>query len=139
MWEERVPCRPPAEAELSRRNVYFGTEVLDNARRRLGLTNDQVWTELGIGESTWMRWKREGAIPLERLTEAVLLLELPEPDGLSPDVPRNAWQLLRSGQQVAEGLANVDARLRRIEEALGIGDAAEDRSQPARAARRAAR
>jgi hypothetical protein len=103
---------------LARRNVYFGTEVLDKARKRQGLTNVQVWEELGVGETTWMRWKRDGTIPIERLTDAVLLLELPKPKNLDGDLPLTAWKMLTAGKQATEEMEYLKRRMQRLEARL---------------------
>lgn len=97
---------------MARKSVYFGGEVLDKARLRLGLTNQDVWEELGVGETTWMRWKRDGSVPMERLTEVVLLLELPRPKGIDDDVPLTAWKMLTAGTEATETLEKIEAGLR---------------------------
>jgi len=99
---------------LARKSVYFGGEVLDKARRRLDLTNQEVWEELGIGETTWMRWKRDGNVPIERLTDVVLFLELPKPKGMDGDVPLTAWKMLTAGTEATETLEKIEASLRRL-------------------------
>jgi len=99
---------------LARKSVYFGGEALDKARKRLGLTNQEVWEELGIGETTWMRWKRDGNVPIERLTDVVLFLELPKPKGMDGDVPLTAWKMLTAGTEATETLEKIEASLRRL-------------------------
>jgi len=99
---------------LARKSVYFGGEVLDKARKRLGMTNEEVWEELGVGETTWMRWKRDGAVPVERLTDVVLLLELPMPKGMDGDIPLTAWKMLTAGTEATEALEKIEANLRRL-------------------------
>ena len=99
---------------MARKSVYFGSEVIDKARKRLGMTNEEVWEELGVGETTWMRWKRSGNIPVERLTDVVLLLELPKPKGMDGDIPLTAWKMLTAGTEATETLEKIEAGLRRL-------------------------
>jgi hypothetical protein len=103
---------------LARKSVYFGTEALDKARLRLGLTNQDVWEELGIGETTWMRWKRDGSIPIERLTDAVLLLELPKPKNMDGETPLTAWKMLTAGKQATDEMELLKRKMQRLESRL---------------------
>lgn len=113
---------------MSRRSsIDFGIDTLEEARTRLGLTNREVWEGLGVGETTWMRWKRTGHIPVERITDVVLFLDLDEPPELAADVPRSAWQLRAEihrqhaeNQEQAALIESMDARIRRLEEHLGL-------------------
>jgi len=93
-----------------RRSIHFGTQTIDNALKAVGLTNDQAIEALGINGRTWYRWKRAGAIPVERITDVVLLLRLPEPADLPAGVPRIGWMIQR----------DMADRFERIEEALGL-------------------
>lgn len=96
-----------------RRVVFFDEGALDRARREHGLTNDQVVEQLGVSETTWMRWKRENAVPIERVTDVVLLLGLDEPEGMAEDVPRTPWVILRGIEGVLAGLHRIEERLPR--------------------------
>lgn len=105
-----LPRQVPTQkgGSVARKNVYFGGEALDDARRKHGLTNQQVWEELGVGETTWMRWKREGYVPIEQVTNVVLLLGLPMPKGMPDDTPRTAWVVLQKLERI-ETLASSTA------------------------------
>lgn len=97
-----------------RKNVHFGSEALDRARRDAGLTNREIWEELGISETSWMRWKRTGEVPLEKLDAVVTLLRLERPNGLSDDIPQRSWGI----SAMNETIQRLDRRVRRIEAQL---------------------
>jgi hypothetical protein len=93
---------------LSKKTVPFDRSVIDAAILRADLSHVRVARELGVPLRTWMRWMEKEAIPAGYVTDAVLLLDLPEPKNMPADLPRTPWIILR-------GIEGIQARLDRIE------------------------
>lgn len=93
--------------------VVIGTDVMREARRRLGLSYEAVARKLPVSSKTYERWEKRGEVPrsdLERLAEILeLQIERPALDPLQVD-----------GRWVAndELSAEIIARLERIEKLL---------------------
>ena len=97
--------------------VNFGPEALEAARQARRLTNEQVWTELCVSDTTWYRWKKTGLVPAEHVYQLTHLLLLEMPADLPEEIPRTAWSVL----DLVQGLTE---RVRVIEDHLGL-DAAQ--------------
>lgn len=103
------------------KTINFGTDTLDRARERLGLTNRNVWEGLGVSETTWMRWKRTGRVPVEAVTAVVLFLDLEQPPGMPDYAPTLGWAIREnvreSGRLIQElRLGSVLDRLTDLEQ-----------------------
>lgn len=105
---------------MARLSVSFPPGTLKDACEQLGLTSREIRFEMGISESTWARWKETDRIPIERLTDVVLMFELDEPEGLENWIPRIAWRYLAAVRQATGDLEELLRRIGRIEDRLGI-------------------
>lgn len=96
--------------ERASRSIQFPEGTLDAAVIERGLMDVEIYEALGVGSSTWFRWKREDRVPTARVYDVTTLLGLPAPvtDG---DVPRNPWFVMRT-------LESFDARIARLEQHL---------------------
>jgi hypothetical protein len=96
--------------------VQLGTDEMQAAQDRLGLSNERLAAELYVVSKTWERWKQRGMVPRHQLANVAEVLglevETPAPVRVTP-VPRG--RATRADQ-----LDQIDERLARIEEALGI-------------------
>ena len=107
---KRRPAAKP-KRERKSRSIQFPEGTIAKAVADRGLMDVQVMEALGVGSSTWFRWKRTDRVPTNQIYSVTTLLGLPEPvsDG---DAPRNPWFVLRM-------LEDFDARLARLERHFG--------------------
>lgn len=107
--KSRPAARPKRERKS--RSVQFPEGTIAKAVADRGLMDVQVMEALGVGSSTWFRWKRTDRVPTNQIYSVTTLLGLPEP--VTDEVaPRNPWFVLRM-------LEELDARLARLERHLG--------------------
>lgn len=107
--------RIPVVAE----QTSLGTQRIEDAQRRAGLSNEAVARLVPVSEKTWRRWKKLGRIPTASLPAVAraLRLELLElaPHSSAP-VGVEARELREFRDDLADRHAEVMRRLDRIEE-----------------------
>lgn len=96
------------------RSVQFPEGTLAQAVADRDLMDVEVMEALGVGSSTWFRWKRTDRVPVNQLYNVSTLLGLPEPAS-DEDVPRTPWFVMRT-------LESLDARIATLERHLLEGD-----------------
>lgn len=112
---------PPVNRGRQVRSVKISKDALDRAARKQGwATNGQAAAGVGVSESSWMRWRRAGAIPEDRITDVALRLGMPPPRGLR-EPQRMAWDiketlssLLREVQALRERVDDFEIRLEQV-------------------------
>lgn len=96
--------------------VHIGTEEMQAAQDRLGLSNERLAPELFIVSKTWERWKARGAVPRSQLAHVAHVLGLE----VESSAPVRIATPAEPDEDEAEWRRRLDHRLLRIEEALGI-------------------
>lgn len=102
--------RPTRSRPPKKRSVQFPKGTIDEALERVGLMDIEAMEALGVSSSTWFRWKRNDAIPVNQLYEVSTLLGLPEP-ATDDDIPRTPWFVMRTLEQFDARLARLEAHL----------------------------
>lgn len=101
--------------------THLGSARIEEAQKRVGLSNEAIARKIPVSEKTWRRWKIDGTIPTAVLpaVAAALRLELREiqpenENGASPEVVS------------PESFAALDAKVDRILALLEPPDAPAD-------------
>lgn len=118
--DKRRPAAKP-KRERKSRSIQFPEGTLAEAVTERGLMDVEIMEALGVGSSTWFRWKRTDRVPVSQLYNVSTLLGLPEPS-TDDDVPRTPWFVMRS-------LESLDARIARLEQHL-LDGSHQDRRRP---------
>lgn len=108
--------RIPVVAE----QTQLGTQRIQDAQKRVGLSNEAIARLIPVSEKTWRRWKKQGSIPTPALPAAARALRL-ELHELTPG-PSNgtqsggeAWQR-EMRDEIRRGFEQVNAKLDRLAE-----------------------
>lgn len=110
-----------AKGGMRKDRVYFGRDMLEQALKEADLSPKQVQAKLRISSSTWNRWLKDGHMPLGYVTDLVLLLGLPEPEDLPPEVPDAGWQVVDRLERSVAQQKELLERVAQIESHLGLG------------------
>lgn len=104
----------------------LGTARIEDAQRRVGLSNEAVARKVPVSEKTWRRWKQAGKIPTASLPAVARALNL-ELHALSPEAAQvedrevlsTAQEILRELRELRaaqdEMRSDFDQRLARLE------------------------
>jgi hypothetical protein len=95
-----------------------GTEAMEEAQSRTGLSDERLAREIPVSAKTWVRWKRRGQIPTHLLPKVAPLLGFEmvplEPVRIAvPDAVPSEWVFTND---LRESLATMVALLQRIAE-----------------------
>ncbi|HXJ68160.1 MAG TPA: hypothetical protein VNM39_04590 [Verrucomicrobiae bacterium] len=101
--------------------INLGTEAMEGAQRRLGLSDERVAREIPVSTRTWIRWRQRGQVPVQWLPNVakVLDLELEQAQRVRVHVngdesePTSDDQIAALREEVAGMRAMVEELLRR--------------------------
>lgn len=94
--------------------VELGTDEMQAAQNRLGLSNERLAPKLYIASKTWERWKKRGAVPrreLERVASVLgMVVETTQPVTLNlPEGGATAAEFSRLRSELAKIAADFAA------------------------------
>ena len=84
--------------------VNYGTR-LEEARNRLGWTDEETWIALGVSDTTWYRWKGTGLVPPARIGLIWQVLGVRPLD--PPKAAQREWALEEKLSELEGNLAGV--------------------------------
>lgn len=112
-----------------------GTEELEKAQARTGLSDEKLAAKIPVASKTWVRWKRRGAIPTHHLPKVAPILgfelvplepvavgvpsgDAPRPVVITPGLLESTATLVDLVQRIAEIAERSEGALGRIEQAI---------------------
>ena len=96
--------------------VPLGSDVMRDARKRLGLSYEGVARLIPVSSKTWERWEKRGEVPrphLRKVAEALSLQVEFEDEQRAIRVPRG-----RDRDPVPARLAAIEAEIRKLRRAV---------------------
>ncbi len=108
-----------------------GTDEMQRAQDRTGLSDERLARQIPVSERTWRRWKTRGAIPTAFLPRAAQILGLEivrsvpvqvaveqEPQQVLVDFREPLAVLIELVQRIAEMTERMEGTLGRIEQSM---------------------